>query len=1694
VSGVLASYRVLETLRETAQAVTYRAVDQASQPVVLEVLRLSPPDPRQLARLDNEHRVAARLQTGAVVHPIATGLFEGRPAIVREPVRGTPLDHLMGAPMEPGRFLAVASAVAAALRDLHACGVIHRDIKPQNLVVDELSGEARITGLGLATFAPREQAPEVSPALIEGTLAYMSPEQTGRMNRAIDQRSDLYSFGVTCYELLTGTLPFSPDDPLEWIHCHIARAPSPPAEVAATPPALSRIVMKLLAKAAEDRYQSAGGLLHDLEECRRQWQVRGRVEAFALGQHDISDRWRLPEGLIGREAEARLLLQTFERMTAGSGASLVLVSGPAGVGKSALVGELQRLVVRSGGRLLSGKFDQQARVPYAPFVQALRALILDVFGESDQGLRLWRQRLAAALGPHAQVLIDLVPQLQLLLGEQPPVAELGPAEAEARLALVCRKFLEAVGGPERPLVLFLDDLQWADLASLRLLQRTVSDAGGSNLVVIGAYRDEEVIGEHPLLRTLQAIRGAGVPLCELSLGPLPPVSVGDLIARALQRRADEVEGLAALVHGKTGGNPFYARQFLDSLHRAGLIAFDGREGRWTWDTPGIAAEAVTINVAAFMATRVSGLSAPARQALQLASCVGVTCPLALLAELLEVDEATVDDRLGEAVAEGLVVRREESVRFSHDRVRQAAYDTLAAPERTALHLRLGRALLQAIPEAALGEAIFDVVHHFHRGAEQIVDSSELHRAAALHLQAGRRAKLSAAHAAAVGYLSDGIALVDRVAPGDGELAFSLERERAECELLSGNLERARALLSALLPRAATPRHKAAVYRIRQALHQLTGEIALAVEDELAGLRACGIELPAHPSMEDVAAERARTDALLVRHPPEKVGDLPRMTDPDWIAATEMVTPSFFTDPSLFFVHVARILALCLEHGLSDNASYWFNNYALALTAFGDYRQARRLAEAANALAERQPMSTRWPEALFVLAVVSFWTDPPEPALDLLRLSYRAGLANGALETPALCTSTLMVMRLGRGDPLPELEQEADAYVAFVDRAGAPQLRDLMIFLRQFIRRLRGRTRGLDTFDDDGFDSARFRAALTPDRLTTATCWCHIFDMRAAFLAGQGPEALAAGERARALLWSSLGLAPQRDFVLYRGLSLAAALDGERRPEWLEELRAHERQARVWSELNPPRFRHLHALLAAELARVEGRAVEALALYDRAAGWAGESGFALEEALAWELAARGHRAQGSNQVAERCLLEARGCYLACDAQAKVRQLDGQLPAKIRAARPFAPRATYQAPAEVLDVLSVVQASQAVSGEVTVERVILRLMELVLAQGGADRGALILPRDQTLMVAAEASLSGRGVEVRDSGAPAAEASLPLSLLHYVSRTGETVGLDDPAHRERFTVDPYFVEQRPPSVLCVPLRRQGVTAGLLYLENRVLSGAFTRPRLQVLELLATQAAISMENAALLEQERTARRDAVEAVRLRDEFLSVASHELNTPLASLTISTQALHDSAHAHREDPQAIVRLADLIDRQAQRLSRLVSDLLDVTRLHEKQLVLSLESLDLAALVRDVVSRSAAQLERAGCVTTLALEPVELRGDRGRLEQVLSNLLSNAMKFGPGRPIAISVSAQATRALLTVADQGIGIDPARQARIFGRFERGVSSTHYGGLGLGLYICRQIVDAHGGLIRVDSPVGEGASFTVELPLAGPPGAREG
>ena len=1680
-SGALAGYRVIERLRESGHATFYRAIDSAERPAILEVLSGSPPDVRDVERFENEYRVASGLVTDAIVHPVALGLYQGKPAIAREVIRGSSLDNLCGLPMPAGQFLTLAIGAVRALRELHALGIIHRDIKPESLMVDQRSGQVRLGDLGLATWQNRESAAGSSPDLIEGTLAYMSPEQTGRMNRTVDQRSDLYSLGMTYYEMLTGTLPFAPADPLEWVHCHIAQLPRPAVEVTpGVPSMLSLIVDHLLAKSPEDRYQSSVGLLADLERCQEQLRATGTIEAFPIGERDVSDRWLLPHRLYGRETEAATLGQSFEGVVRGEGPILALVSGPPGVGKSALVNQLQP-IVRARGVFLSGKFEELGgAIPYATFVQAVRDFVLDLLTGSDAAVAEWRDRLGRALAPSGQAMVELVPALALVLGPQPPVVELGPQEAQERFVLVFRKLLGAIAAPGSPLVLFLDDLQWSDPGSLALLERIMADVDARHLMVIGAYRDNEVAPGHPLLTTLERIRGK---IARLTLQPMALEAVTELVGETVHRELDQVAPLAALVHAKTTGNPFFVRQLLGTLHQERLIAFDGSALAWCWDVGQIAIHDLTSNVADFLAGRLDRLSSATRELLRVAACIGASWEVNLVEAVLGAPGGR-GESLREAITEGLLVRRGPNCRFTHDRVRQAAYQDIPPERRTALHHRIAREMLARTSEAGLGDGLFRLVNQLALAETRIVDPAERREAAELCLLAGRRARRSAAYASAVEHLLVAATFVS-TSP-DEELSFEIDLELAENEVLSGNLQRARALLTTLAERAPDLRREVQVYRGQMGLFLLTGEIARAVEAELAALRACGIALPSPPTMEDVASARQAVERLLALHPPETLSELPLMTAPENLAAMEVNTPSFFVDPRLFFLHVAHMVVLNLESGLSDNASYWFGNHALALTAFGDYRLARRLGQAAYQLAQRHPRTRRPSEAAFLLGEISYWTDSYDQVIDLMRTSYRLGRENGAFETPGLSACVLLMARLARGEPLADLNEEADQFLGFLTRAGARDLHDLVLFQRQFIRRLRGMTRAADSYDDDQFASRPFEAAWTPDRMSTATCWYWVLRLRASVLFGEIDQALEEGARAGQLLWSTMGLIPQREFVLYRGLSLAAALSAappsgpaERRDGWLAELRAHEQQARLWAELNPPSFAHGHALLAAELARIEGRLADALALFDHSIAGARSGGFGMDEALAWELAGRFHGVEGA--LAAPCMREARACYLRCDALAKVRQLDRAFPALTVPARPFSPRTSYSAPTDELDLLSVVRASQAISEELTVDRVTVRLMELVLAQGGASRGLLLARRGEMLAVTAEADTAAGSIQVR-VGVGATElgaAAAPLSLIQLVSRTGEAIVLDDATLEPRYAADPYVVADRPRSVLCLPIRRQAQAVALLYLENRAVAGAFTRQRLKVLELLAGQAAISLQNAGLLERSQ-------EAVRLRDEFLSVASHELNTPLAGLTLSVQALRQTEAPVAADHRS--QLTDLIDRQAQRLTRLVDDLLDVTRLQSKQFTLRLEDLDLTALVGEVASRAQPQLERAHCELSLVLSgPVQVRGDRGRLEQVLSNLLSNAMKFGAGRPVKVQVERQGALARLSVSDRGIGIDLASHPHLFERFERGVSAHHYGGLGLGLYISRQIIDAHQGTIQVDSRPGQGTTFTVELPALG-------
>jgi predicted ATPase/signal transduction histidine kinase len=1683
-AGDGSDYRVIEALGETRGQRLYRAHDRSGRRVVLKVLGADGPASRRVERLENELRVAARVGTGAVVRPIAVDRFQGDPALVLEDVGGASLDRVVHGPLELGRFLRLGVGAAAALEDVHRHGVIHKDLKPPNLMVDEGTGQVRISGFGSASLMPRELQAARNPTRIEGTLAYMSPEQTGRVHRALDSRTDLYSLGVTFYEVLTGRLPFSASDPLGWVHCHIARAPAPPRTLLpALPETVSQIVMKLLAKPAEDRYQSAAGLRHDLELCQRHLEADGVIPGFPLATRDVWNRLQIPERLYGRQAERASLLAAFERVVREGQPQLVLLTGPGGIGKSMLGHELEATVLEARGLFLTSTFDPyQRNVPYAALLESLRDLLADVLTESDSRIVEWRTRLGDAMGPNAQLLVELLPALELVLGRQPPVVALPAPEAQARFAAALERFVAALPRPGQPVVLFLDDLQAADTPTLELLQRTALRPGVGPLLLVGTCRDDEPVPRE-VARLVESLRVRPGAVEALALAPLAAAELGELIADTLHVSPGEAAPLAAMVHEKTGGNPFFATQFLMELWQEDLVTLD-RDGRgWQWQLAEIAAKGFTSNVVDFMVAKVRRLPADTQVTLRLGACLGRPFEARTLAALSGLPEEVIEASLLPAVNEGLLLYGDGQHHFAHDRIREAAYQLLDPEERTEAHRRIARWLLGDRPPEDLDEELFDAANQLARCGPPA--DGERSQVAEVNLVAGRRALAGHGAAAALDYVNAGL---DALGPDpwakSAPLAHQLLLARARCQSLCGAPAAVLRDCDQLLAHAEAALERAAALRLKQEAHLANGQFLESAQAGLDRLGLFGIRLPLRPSWEDALAERERVRRLLRLRPADGVLELPAMRDPELEAALDGLAPMAHFDPNLYCVVTGRMVALTLEHGFTDASVQWLSTYGFALAAcFDEPEEGRRLVGLALALLERRGAHASRPMVLMTSALVGFWTDPPAEFAAQATAALEASQRIGALRESNFAALLVARAPIIRGLPLEQVAAEAERCLPLVTYRDA---RDHLKLIRQFARALQGRTGALTSFAAPDLDEAALRAAGPGRGSRVSYFW--VWKMRAAFLAGDLTQALAAADQARALDRELAGQVAARDYHLYRALTLAALAPQqppERREAWLLELREHERMLRRWSDVNPRTFRANLDLVSAELARLAGRLDEAERLYDESVRWARQGEVLPDEALAHERAADLLRATGRDEAAHARLRLARDAYARWGAHGKVAQLEVAFPQ-------LQPVPAELTASEQLDLMSVCKASQAISGEVELGGLLRRLMEVMLEHSGAERACVLLPREAGLAVEAEARVQGGRIEVETLQRKPLDPGLPAGLLQYVSRTGERVVLQDACAQGRFSRDEYVLRARPRSVLCLPVRHSAEVVGLVYLENGALPGLFTPARLMVLDLLAAQAAISLEHARLIEQERTARaaaeearRSVEQAVRARDEFLHVASHELNTPLAALLLNLEALKNLDPRHRTDPELLAGMAAVAYRQGTRLSRLVRELLDSTRIDRGSMELEPQRVELGALLRDVLAMYASELAQAGCpVSVEQAAPVVGWWDVERLHQLVLNLLSNAAKFGAGKPIEIRVEAGPARAQLSVIDHGIGIAPEGRERIFERYQRGAAGEHYGGLGLGLHICSHIAREHGGSIVVESEPGQGATFTVELP----------
>jgi predicted ATPase/signal transduction histidine kinase/tRNA A-37 threonylcarbamoyl transferase component Bud32 len=1653
-------YRLVGTVRKTGYNLLLQALREADgQPVILKTPVEPCVGPREREQYHRELAILRRLEdVRGVPRPYACEWSQGRPVLVLEQVRGEPLSESAGKPYEVSRFLALAISLASTLSEIHRHGVIHKDIKPSNIIA-EPSGTARIIDFGLASLRRREHLEAVPTHLVEGTLAYMSPEQTGRMNRTLDYRTDFYSLGVTFYELLTGVRPFQAQDMLEWFHAHMAQSPRPPHElVPGLPPTLSALVMKLLAKVAEERYQSADGLRADLERCQEDVR-RGVVEPFALGQKDHPSQFQPPQALYGREAHVHTLLEGFERVARNGRPELLLVRGYSGVGKSSLVNELHKPVVRRHGFFLSGKFDPLQRdVPYATLAQAIGGLVRQLLAGSEEELARWRERLMEVWEGHGQLLVDLVPLLERVVGRQPAVPPLLPAEARHHFHRVFLRFLGVFASREHPLVVFLDDLQWADAASLRLLRHLLTHPEAPPVLWLGAYRDNEVGPSHPLTLVLEELRKAGSPLTELLLEPLSLEQLQRLLADTLPGAGQDVlVPLSRLLQEKTGGNPFFLIQLMMTLHQDELLERTP-EGTWRWDAEGIRSRAYSDNIVDFLVGRLRQLPARTQHLLRLAACEGnAFSPRTLSALSDSLELAEVEQGLEPALEEGLLMRGRdaEQYRFLHDRIQQAAESLSSEQERKQLHLRIGQLLLAQLPPEQVRERIFDVVSQLNAGAELLHEPARRHHLARLNAEAARRAMASIAYRPALTYLTTAFALLpDDPWETDPTLAFQLKLDEAACELQSTHFDKAMLLVEELRPRMRTREDIVSLYELKSDILNAKGDMPGGTASSLECLALLGSPLPAQPSPEEVKAVHEEVWALLGERPIASLIDLPPMTEPDMkremrILAT--LSSAFFTNKQLYLVVVCRMVSLTLRHGFTNAAVMgycWLG--VLSGAFFGRYREGLALSQLARELVERHELTSYRATILFASQFITYWTQPVPIAQELALASRHHACQQGHLSVASFASYSIIQNRLIMGHNLEAVHKEALASADFIRGNNTPAPGALLMLRLRLIQQLRGLSRSFDTLSAEDFDEERFEAAMEQQRTHLLRCHYWLIKMKARFMCGAYPEALEATDKVAEQLMTINTTLEHMDFHLYRALSLVRCWElASPRPQALEEVARLQQQLATWAEHCPETFRAPERMVAAELARVTNRPQEALRAYEEAIHAAREGRFTHYEGMALELAANFWRAGGAPALALALAREARAAYLRWGAQGKVRHLEARWPG-LAPERVDVETLTASTSSTRVDALSVVKAQQAISGEIVLERLVTTLLRVAIENAGAQRGALLLPDGDTLTVAASSDPSSEDTP----------RLLPWSLLAYVRRTQEPVLLDDAARPHPFSADAYLTGSPVRSVLCLPLMRQETFSGALYLENNLVTNAFSPARLSLLGHLASQAAISIENARLyadVQRARTALREANDELEHRVEertrelkeaqarlvstareagMAEVASnvlHNVGNVLTSAVVNLELMRGGVTSlrlsqlkravnlmleHRDTladfltgdargrqlPDYLSALSDeLLRGQTVLLSEMeamgqhvehIRAIVQVQQTYAKASLLT-EECDLSQLITDALRIQLPALQRHGVRVTQELAAVpRVKVDKHKVLQILINLISNA----------------------------------------------------------------------------------------------------
>ena len=1514
----LADYQETGQIYAGSRTCVYRGTRiRDNQPVVIKVLRNPHPNFHELVQFRNQYVITGNLEHPTLVQPLSLERYGNGYALVMADEGAVSLtDYWQHSSRSLAEFLVIALQLADALHYLIQQRIIHKDIKPSNILIHPETHQVQLIDFSISSLLPKEQQKPSDPNVLEGTLAYISPEQTGRMNRGIDYRTDFYSLGVTFYELLAGKLPFETNDPLELVHCHIAQQPIIPNMPRPQP--ILDIVMKLMAKNAEDRYQSALGLKHDLERCQQEWARTGEISPFTLGEKDRSDRFLIPEKLYGRETEVTQLLDAFERIAGepaiGRGAveignprsdcrsELLLVAGFSGIGKTSVVNEVHKPIVRQRGYFIKGKFDQFNRnIPLYAFVSAFRDLIGQLFSESDVQLQQWKSKILQVLGENGQVIIDVIPELEKIIGKQPPVPELSASAAQNRFNLLLGKFIQVFSTKDHPLVIFLDDLQWADSASLNLMKLLMSETSNSYLLMIGAYRDNEVFSTHPLMLTLNEMEKGDATIDTITLAPLSVADINRLVADTLICEEKVAQPLTELVYQKTKGNPFFTTQFLLGLHGENLIEFNGTVGYWQCNLAQVRQRALTDDVVEFMATQLQKLPPETQEVLKLAACIGNQFDLQTLAIVREQPQEEVATNLWRSLQQGLIIPENETYkffqegegeveiqtkisveyRFLHDRVQQAAYTLIPEADKATTHYHLGQLLLKNIPLKAREERIFDLVSQLNYGHSFIVDPDERAQLAELNLVACRRAKASSAYEASREYANLGLSLLqDEDWDTQYELMLNLHTLGAEAASLCGDWETIERLSEITIARAKSVLDCVMVYETKIVATTAQQKLAEAIAINKEILQKLGVTFPDIPTENDVQQAVAEIEELLGEREIPDLLHLPVTTDRTQISIINLAniisTNAYLVgENSLYILSVSKIVSISLRYGNSAGSAQGYSTYGiLNCNLFKKVEEGVQFGQLAMDLLTK--LGDRYYQSLVILIAATCITPRKfhiRETIPTLRRGYMLSLEVGSLFIAGHCGHYVGLYSLFHGLPLETIEQELESYELSLRQLNQMLVAGYCHVHRQTCLNLLGTSPNPLLLAEDVAAEAEFLAKLSQTNDLTGLSFSSLHKLMLCYLFEDIESALKYGDDAKKYLLGTRGLMTMAMFYFYDSLMTIAALSRQlvsSSDAWQRVAENQEELQDYWAQYAPMNYQHKVDLVEAEKCRVLGQKTDAIELYESAIAGAKENEFLQEEALANELAAKFYFDWSKEKVAAGYMQEAYYCYARWGAKAKTDDLEQRYPQLLQPILQQSDRslnlvetlasitpsnvsihssatATQSSSKNintVLDFASVLKASQAISEIIQLDELLKQLTQMILQNSGGDRCTLILPdRAGTWQVRAIAS--------PDAIQPCTEpldghARLPVKLIQYVKNTQEIVIINN-LETDLPVLDRYLEQQQIQSVLCLPILTQGRCIGVICLENKITSDVFTDERIVILNFLCTQAAISLENARL-------------------------------------------------------------------------------------------------------------------------------------------------------------------------------------------------------------------------------------------------------